>query len=76
MRADWRAEYRDFHNDLPRAIRLTSPDGRRFDLRLSLSQVEVNPALGADTFGVRVPRSAAPITLEELRHSRPGVGKN
>ena len=74
--ADWRADYADFQDSLPHAIRLTSADGRTFDLRLALSQVEVNPALGADAFTVQVPRSASPITLDELRHSRPGVRKN
>jgi len=73
---DWRADFADFDAGLPRTIRLTGRDARRFDLRLALSQVDVNPALGADAFTVQVPRSAAPITLDELRHSRPGVREN
>lgn len=73
---DWRAEYRDFENDLPRTIRLTSSDGKQFDLKLALSQVDVNTELGADAFAVRIPRSARSITLDELRHARPGVRKN
>jgi hypothetical protein len=73
VRPAWRAEYGDFDGDLPRTIRLTSADRRAFDLRLALSQVEVNPSLGADAFTVQVPPSASPITLDELRHSRPGV---
>jgi hypothetical protein len=73
---DWRAEYRDFRSDLPQTIRLRSVDPKRFDLTLALSQVEVNPALGADAFAVQIPRSAQPITLDELRHARPGVRKN
>jgi len=73
---DWRAEYRDFDRDLPRAIRLASTDGDRFDLRLALSQIDVNPQLGADAFTVQIPRSAQPITVDELRHARPGVRKN
>ena len=76
VRPDWRADYADFQNALPRAIRLSGADRRRFDLRLALSQVEVNPALGVDAFTVNVPRSATPITLDELRHSRPGVREN
>jgi len=76
VRADWRADYGDFASSLPRTIRLTSADGRRFDLRLALSQVEVNPSLGADAFTVQVPPTAQPITLDELRHSRPGVREN
>jgi hypothetical protein len=73
---DWRAEYRDFQNDLPRTIRLTSVDPKRFDLKLALSQVDVNTTLGADAFTVQIPRSAQPISLDELRHARPGVRKN
>ena len=37
-----------------------------FDLRLALSQVELNPQLGPEVFEVRVPPSAQPITLDEL----------
>jgi len=76
VRSDWRADFGDFDRDLPRSIRLTSADRRRFDLRLALSQVEVNPQLGDEAFTVQVPPSASPITLDELRHSRPGVRKN
>ena len=49
---------------------------RSFDLRLTLSQVEINVPLGADAFTVQIPRSARPISLDELRHARPGVRKN
>lgn len=76
VRPDWRADYGDFQRDLPRTIRLTSADHSRFDVRLALSQVDINPSLGADAFTVQVPRSATPITVDELRHSRPGVRKN
>ena len=43
----WRAEYADRQSEIPRSIRVTSVDddgntGRAFDLRLALSQVEVN----------------------------------
>ena len=47
-----------------------------FDLTLALSQVETNIALGTEVFKVDVPRTAQPITLEELRHARPGVRQN
>lgn len=68
----WRADFADFEGDLPRTVRLTSADApRRFDLRLALSQVEVNPALGPDVFTLRVPASMSPITLDELRRSGP-----
>jgi hypothetical protein len=75
-RGDWRAEYADFEDDLPHSIRLVSADASRFDLRLKLSQVETNVALGRDAFTVRVPQDADPISLEELRRTRPGVREN
>jgi hypothetical protein len=66
----WRADYLDFQNDFPRTIRLTSGGASGFDLRLALDQVETNVPLDADVFRVRIPASAAPITLEELRRSQ------
>jgi outer membrane lipoprotein-sorting protein len=70
--AGWRADYLNFEGDLPRTVHLVSLDaGRRFDLTLSLSQVEVNPQLGPEVFEVRVPPSASPITLDELRRAGP-----
>jgi len=68
---EWRAEYGDFNGGLPRTIRLASDDGKRFDLRLKLSQVEMNARLGPDVFRVQVPPDAAPITIEELKRSGP-----
>lgn len=76
VRPAWRAEYRDFDNGMPRSVRLTGADAHHFDLRLALSQVAINPALGTEAFAVSVPRTAFPITLDELRHSRPGVREN
>ena len=67
----WRADYGDFQNDLARTIRLTSDGPPPFDLRLALSQLEINVALDADVFRVQAPRGADPITLEELRQSGP-----
>lgn len=67
----WRADYSDFESGLPRTIRLVSSDPRRFDLRLSLSQVELDATLGADVFELKIPASATPISLEELRRSGP-----
>ena len=77
----WRAEYRDHQNSLPRSIRVASVDanlraGAGFDLTLALTQVETNVALDAAVFRVDIPQSAAPITLDELRHARPGVREN
>ena len=78
IRPSGRVEYADFLNGLPRAIRIVNAatDGSAFDLTLALSQVETNVALGADVFRVEVPRGAQPITLDELRHARPGVREN
>jgi len=59
---------------LPRAIHFAG--GQRFDLSLALSQVSLNEPLGPEVFRVQIPPSAAPITLEELRHARPGVREN
>jgi hypothetical protein len=67
----WRADYRDFLNDLPRDISLVSVDPKRFNLRLALSQVEVNVALGPSTFRVTVPPGTEPLTLDELRAGGP-----
>jgi hypothetical protein len=72
----WRAEYRDFLNGLPRSVRLASSDRQRFDLRLVLSQVEVNTPLGPQVFAIEIPPGTAPITIDELRHARPGVRKD
>jgi hypothetical protein len=70
-RVGWRVDYSDFQNDMPRTVRLLSSDPRRFDLRLALSQVELNAPLGADVFEIKVPASAQPITLDELKGSGP-----
>jgi hypothetical protein len=70
-----RVEYSDFSTNLPQTIRLTgSPAGRTssaYDLRLKLSQVEINGSIDAGAFTVQAPRSAVPITLDELRRSGP-----
>jgi len=73
---EWRAEYADFQNGLPRTVRFRSADGKRFDLRLALSQVEVNTPLGAEVFEVQIPRGADPISLDEVRRSRLGARQN
>lgn len=69
----WRAEYRfqPGSGGLPTGVRLTSADDGRFDLRLALSQVEVNPRLGPDAFTVVVPAGTTPISLDELQQSGP-----
>jgi hypothetical protein len=70
-RRAWRAEYRDFADNLPRTIRLSSVDGGSFDLQLRLSQVELNVPLAPDTFQPQVPAGYAPMTIEELRAAGP-----
>jgi hypothetical protein len=75
-RPEWRAEYRRFEGHLPRAIRFVSSEPGHFDLRLTLAQVDLNPKLDVPVFEIRVPPSAGPITLEELRQSGPLAGAN
>ena len=77
----WRADYRDFQNDLPRSIRVATIDMNRpreeaFDLTLQLSQVETNVPLGPEVFRVDIPPSAGPITVDELRRARLGIREN
>jgi hypothetical protein len=67
----WRADYRDFLNDLPRDISLVSTDPRRFTLRLGLSQVEINGPLEPSTFHVNIPPGTETLTLDELRAGGP-----
>jgi outer membrane lipoprotein-sorting protein len=69
--SEWRAEYTDFSNGLPRAIRLASAEPRRFNLRLLLSQIETNVPLPDEAFRVQIPASADPITLADLRDAGP-----
>lgn len=79
VRATGRIEYRDHLNGLPRTIRMTNTardGGADFDVTLALSQLETNVPLGAEVFRVDIPRTAQPITLDELRHARPGVRKD
>jgi hypothetical protein len=81
IRRAWRVEYRDPLNGIPRRVRITSvpggvAPGAAFDLTLALSQVETNVPLGAEVFRVDIPRTAQPITLEELKRARPGVREN
>jgi hypothetical protein len=65
----WRADYDDFRDGLPHVIRFVSADRDRFNIQLTLSQVETNAALGAEVFRVDVPRDAERITIADLRRS-------
>ena len=72
----WQAEYADRQSEIPRSIRVTSVDeggstGRAFDLRLALSQAEVNTTLDGEVFKVQIPPTALPITIDDLRASGP-----
>lgn len=69
----WRAEYRELKDGLPRSVRFASSDTSQFDLRLTLSQVEINTTLGPEAFTVQIPSGVRPISIDELRHARPGV---
>jgi outer membrane lipoprotein-sorting protein len=68
---EWRVGYEVFENGFPHRLRFTSADRQRFDLRLDLSQVEINVQLSAEAFEIRVPPTAEPMTLEELRENGP-----
>ena len=70
----WRIEYRNIVGGLPREVRFTSDDRKRFDLQLRMSDVEINPSLAADAFEVNVRPVMQPITLEELRRGGPFGG--
>jgi hypothetical protein len=63
---EWHAEYVNEMSGIPRTIRLFAADDR-FDLTLDLMQVEINVTLRPDTFTPRIPPSAAPISIDELR---------
>ena len=52
-------------------MRLVSSEARRFDLRLALSQVDLNLELEPSTFRVSVPPGTALISLDELRATGP-----
>jgi len=72
----WRSEYGDFQTagpaaGLPSTVRLMTQDRKQFDLRLVLSQVELNVALGPDVFRILTPPGAQPITIDELKRSGP-----
>lgn len=67
----WRVDYTNFLGDLPRSLHLVSTTRGRFDLRMDLSQVEVNVALEPSTFDVKIPAGVRPMTIDELRSGEP-----
>src|SRR5205807_339411 len=67
----WRADYDQFTDGLPRVVRLVSAQPGRFDLTLSLAQVETNIELKPEVFRVDIPPDAERITTEELKRAGP-----
>jgi len=70
-----RVEYGERQSGRPASIRLVleneAGEGARADLRLRVSQVQINVGLDPAAFTVRVPAAAVKITLEELRQAGP-----
>lgn len=68
-------DYADFESGRPTTVRIrTAPAGggaAAADLKLRLSQVELNVPLDRAAFEVEIPRDAVPLTLEELRRAGP-----
>jgi hypothetical protein len=70
----WRADFSNFVDALPRTIRLVSLVGSRgaaFDLQLVLSQVDASATVAPEAFTIQISAGATPITLDELRRSGP-----
>ena len=67
----WRTDFAAFADDVPRSVRLVSNTPRRFDLRLELSQVDLNPSLDPATFRVVVPPGTESMSIEDLRAGGP-----
>jgi hypothetical protein len=67
-------EYADFVSGRPSTVRLRTAAAAgsvAADIRLRLSQVEIDVPLADHVFEVDPPRDAVPITLEELRRAGP-----
>jgi hypothetical protein len=66
-------EYAEFADGRPTLVRLVSQHQgpAAFDLRVRLSQVELNTEVPAAAFEVNVPPEARPLTLDELREAGP-----
>ena len=68
----WRAEFQDRARGIPVVIALRSVQERgseSFALRLSLSEVELNPMLDDAVFAARVPASVDRVTLDDVRRN-------
>ena len=69
--------YEEYQGSLPSRIRITNAPGAQgpaADIGLRLSDVDINTELGPDVFTVEIPDDAMPLTLDELRRSRPSRG--
>lgn len=67
--------YEEFSGAYPGRIRIrAAPAGSAApsDLTLRVSDVDINTELGPEVFRESIPDGATPLTLEELRRSRPG----
>jgi hypothetical protein len=67
-------EYADFAAGRPSTVRLHTAAARgavQADIRLKLSQVEIDVPLADAVFELEVPADAVPMTLEELRRAGP-----
>ncbi|OFW09843.1 MAG: hypothetical protein A3H96_22685 [Acidobacteria bacterium RIFCSPLOWO2_02_FULL_67_36] len=67
-------DYADFESGRASTVRIrTAPPGgaAAADLKLRVSQLELNVPLDKAAFDVEVPRDAVPLTLDELRRAGP-----
>jgi hypothetical protein len=73
IRKDLRIEYDEFVGGLPRVVRLeaVAPDAPEASLSVRVSQLQTNISIDQAAFMVRVPETAVPLTLSELREAGP-----
>jgi hypothetical protein len=73
VRPPMRIEYGEDAGQTPAAVRLlvTGGSGTTTDLRIDVSQVELNATLGPGVFTIEMPADARPMTLAELRQAGP-----
>jgi hypothetical protein len=75
VRGPLEIRYEEFSGAYPTRIRIRAAPagaGTQADLTFRLSDVDINTELGPEVFRVDVPPDATPLTLDELRQSRPG----
>lgn len=69
-----RIDYADFSSGRPSTLHLHTASGAGVapaDLKLRISQVDINTPLENAVFSTDIPRDATPITIEELRRAGP-----